>query len=132
MKKILLFILLSVSILCAGAQCTKPYKAFAEFNKDITAFLSYNFKERADCYKGKTVADVLKDMELKPAEFVPLSSTYVDKYRGIFIYVNNLSSFDLVIKGSTYFFNALAFAKVVVILLCLIKEHAMLESIAFL
>jgi hypothetical protein len=33
-------------------------------------------------------------------------------------------------KGSTYFFNALAFATVVVILLCLIREEAMLESIA--
>ncbi|EXZ92921.1 putative membrane protein [Bacteroides fragilis str. 1009-4-F  len=36
------------------------------------------------------------------------------------------------IKGSTNFFRAFAFATVVVILLCLIKEQAMLDNIALL
>ena len=95
MKKMLLFILLLTAALYAEAQCTQPYKAFNQFANDTTAFLRYNFKTRADCYKGKTVADVLKDLQLTPKRFVPLSSTRVNKYRGIYIYVDNTTAYDI-------------------------------------
>jgi hypothetical protein len=39
---------------------------------------------------------------------------------------------DLVIKGSTNCFKALALAVVVLILLCSISEHAILDNIALL
>ncbi len=89
MKKIILFILLLIAALHAEAQCTQPYKAFNQFANDTTAFLRYNFKTRADCYKGKTVADVLKDLQLTPQSFVTLPSTRVNKYEGISIHVDN-------------------------------------------
>jgi hypothetical protein len=43
-----------------------------------------------------------------------------------------VSFLDFVIKGSIYILKAFAFANVVLILLCSIKEQAMLASIAFL
>ncbi|MFV0312391.1 MAG: hypothetical protein ACK5KN_12185 [Dysgonomonas sp.] len=95
MKKILLFILLLMAALYAEAQCTQPYKAFNQFANDTTAFLRYNFSTRADCYKGKTVADVLKDLQLTPRRFTTLSTTRVNKYEGIYIYVDNTTRLDI-------------------------------------
>lgn len=95
MKKILLFVLLLMATLYADAQCTQPYKAFNQFANDTTAFLRYNFKTRADCYKGKTVADVLKDLQLTPKMFISKSSTRVNKYAGIRIYVSNTTLLDI-------------------------------------
>ena len=46
------------------------------------------------------------------------------------ILTDHAEHFDFVIKGSTNFFRALAFATVVVILLCFIKEDAILDNIA--
>ncbi|WP_291124923.1 hypothetical protein, partial [Dysgonomonas sp. UBA7698] len=95
MKKILLFILLLTATLYADAQCTQPYKAFNQFANDTTAFLRYNFKTRADCYKGKKVADVLKDLQLTPKMFISEPSTRVNKYAGICIYVSNTTMLDI-------------------------------------
>ena len=69
-------------------ECELPYKPFKEFNNDTTAFLRYNFKDRAICYRGKKVSQLLKDLQLKPTRYLPISSTLVNKYRGISIYVN--------------------------------------------
>ncbi|NDV69769.1 hypothetical protein D0T66_12765 [Dysgonomonas sp. 25] len=41
-----------------------PYKDLKSFNNDTTAFFVHNFINRADCYKGKTLNDVVKDMQL--------------------------------------------------------------------
>jgi hypothetical protein len=95
MKKILLFILLVTAALYVEAQCNQPYRAFSTFANDTTAFLQYNFSARADCYKGKTVADVLKDLQLTPKIFIPKSSTRVNKYAGISIYVDNTTILDI-------------------------------------
>lgn len=62
MKKIILISLGILFTLGASAQCNKPYRAFSTFAKDTTAFLRYNFKERTDCYKGKTVAYTLNEL----------------------------------------------------------------------
>ena len=84
-----------MAALYAEAQCTQPYKAFNQFANDTTAFLQYNFSTRADCYKGKTVADVLKDLQLTPKMFITKSSTRVNKYAGIRIYVSNTTLLDI-------------------------------------
>ncbi|WP_280644194.1 MULTISPECIES: hypothetical protein [unclassified Dysgonomonas] len=89
MKKIILILFFILFTLGASAQCNKPYKAFSAFAKDTTAFLRYNFKERTDCYKGKTVAQVLTDLQLTPKSYVPIPSTYKNKYSGIYVYVDN-------------------------------------------
>ncbi len=84
-----------MAALYAEAQCTQPYKAFNQFANDTTAFLQYNFSTRADCYKGKTVANVLKDLQLTPKRFITKSSTRVNKYAGIRIYVSNTTALDM-------------------------------------
>ena len=76
-------------------ECELPYKPFKEFNSDTTAFLRYNFKDRAICYRGKKVSQLLKDLQLTPRRFTTLSSTRVNKYEGIFIYVDNTTIHDV-------------------------------------
>ncbi len=92
MKRIILFIVFIVITVAAKTQCNHPYKSFDQFRNDTTAFLRYNFKTRADCYKGKTVAYVLKDLQLKPKSFMTLSSIKTDRYEGICVYIDNTNS----------------------------------------
>ncbi|NDV69768.1 hypothetical protein D0T66_12760 [Dysgonomonas sp. 25] len=53
-----------LGITSVKAQCNLPYKDLKAFNNDTTAFFVHNFINRADCYKGKTLHDVVKDMQL--------------------------------------------------------------------
>ncbi len=92
MKNLLLFLVFLFWGLLSYAQCSQPYKAFSTFSNDTTSFLRYNFKTRADCYKGKTVAYVLNDLKLAPKSLVMFSSVYANKYEGICIYVDNTVS----------------------------------------
>lgn len=70
MKKIILMIaFISISIL-GKAQCDLPYRPLSEFNKDTTAFIIYNFMDRKDCYKGKTLKEVMKDLGIPIKYFV--------------------------------------------------------------
>lgn len=89
MKKLILLSILILSTMGLAAQCNQPYRAFSTFANDTTAFLRYNFKARADCYKGKTVEYLLKDLQLKPIAIMVSYSTSVGKYDGICIFVDN-------------------------------------------
>jgi hypothetical protein len=72
MKKLIIFTaVLFFTTLTATSQ-TLPYRPFSEFNNDIGAYLQYNFDKRGDAYIGKTFAELMKDMELKPLEFTPI------------------------------------------------------------
>ncbi len=99
MKKIFLLIVFIIITVAAKTQCNQPYKSFDQFRNDTTAFLRYNFKTRADCYKGKTVAYVLKDLQLKPKSFIPLYSTKTNKYRGVRFFVDNKGYIDPKMKN---------------------------------
>lgn len=73
-------------------KCNKPYKDFKAFAKDTTAFLRYNFVDRADCYRYKTVDYVLKDLKMKPQSYkllYPRKDRSIDEYEGICIYLDN-------------------------------------------
>lgn len=70
MKKILLLILfISISML-GKAQCDIPYKPLSTFGTDTTAFIIYNFMDRKDCYKGKTLKEVTKDLGISIKYYV--------------------------------------------------------------
>ncbi|MDR2146596.1 MAG: hypothetical protein LBE91_09090 [Tannerella sp.] len=56
-----LFILLSAGALWAQEQ--KPYKPAATFDGDTLQYLEYNYTKRSDQYIGKTVGEVLKELE---------------------------------------------------------------------
>lgn len=75
----------------AKAQCTLPYRALSTFNNDTTAYLKYNFTDRADCYKGKTFAEVVSDLGIPIASFLAFNDgdIYGDKYlqcSGMYLY----------------------------------------------
>ena len=94
MKKSLLCSFFISCAILVSAQCNDPYKSFDKFSNDTTAFLRHNFSKRAACYKGKTVAQVLTDLQLKPKSFAVLYSVWTGKYDGIYIYVDNSSEND--------------------------------------
>ena len=64
MKKIALFLILLPLLCRLSAQNELPYKPFEAFNNDTLAFMDYNFRQRAEYYKGKTVDEVLEDISL--------------------------------------------------------------------
>ncbi|WP_163357671.1 hypothetical protein [Dysgonomonas sp. 25] len=64
MKKLLLTTIILLAVSSVKAQCNLPYKSLSEFKNDTTAFMLYNFMDRAECYKGKTLKEVRNDLHL--------------------------------------------------------------------
>ncbi|GAB6010655.1 hypothetical protein [Viscerimonas tarda] len=70
MKKLLITLLFAAIAVQSHSQCDLPYKPFEFFKNDATlmndtiTYLEYNFEARRDCYIGKTIADVIQDLEL--------------------------------------------------------------------
>jgi hypothetical protein len=65
MKIILLALLLALSTGQLRAQReTSPYKPFAMFNGDTISYLEFNYIIRSKQYKGWTVGEILKEIEL--------------------------------------------------------------------
>lgn len=64
MRKLILLFLLVGICLAGKSQSNLPYKPLSAFNKDTTAFVIYNFIERADNYKGKTLKEVSHDLQI--------------------------------------------------------------------
>ena len=88
MKKIILISALIGFSFLVKAQCTLPYKSLAAFNNDTTAFVKYNFSDRAACYVGKTLKDVMQDLGIPIQSF--LTSTLGRNgtlYEGMYIYI---------------------------------------------
>ena len=69
MKKITLFLIFMPLFWQLSAQSELPYKPFETFNNDTLAFMDYNFRQRAEYYKGKTVGEVLEDISLPIISF---------------------------------------------------------------
>lgn len=87
MKKIILIIaFISISVL-SKAQCDLPYKPLSEFGKDTTAFIMYNFMDRKNCYKGKTLKEVTKDLDIPIKYYVDSRRMRGSHFGGIYIYI---------------------------------------------
>ncbi len=71
MKKIIIAILLSMFYIQLNAQNELPYKKLAEFQNDTTAFINYNFIDRADQYKGKNMGIIIQDLQISPKCIIP-------------------------------------------------------------
>ena len=86
-KNIIIFTFLAFGYL-AQAQCALPYKPLSSFANDTTAFINYNFSDRAACYVGKTLNDVLQDLQIPLQSFLNLD-TWDDYtvYYGLYIYI---------------------------------------------
>jgi len=77
MKKIILIylvVLLFSGMIKLNAQCTLPYKPISMFNNDTESFINYNFSDRADCYKDKTLVEVMADLKLPIKSFICIDS----------------------------------------------------------
>ena len=92
-KRMFLISIIAVVTLLSKAQCTLPYKSLAAFNNDTTAFVKYNFSDRAACYVGKTLKDVMRDLGIPIQSF--LTSTFGRNgtlYEGMYIYIYPFST----------------------------------------
>ena len=68
MKTILLITLAIFASNCLKAQ-EMVYKSLSDFKGDTTAFILYNFMDRALYYQGKTLADVITDLNVPVKSF---------------------------------------------------------------
>jgi hypothetical protein len=78
MKKLIILSAVLIYTTLAAKSQTLPYRPFSQFNNDIGAYLLYNFDKRCDVYTGKTFAELMKEMELKPLEVSPMFETTMD------------------------------------------------------
>lgn len=65
MKKLILPLLFVLVAFSVKAQ----YKPLSSFQNDTTAFIIYNFMERAEEYKGKTMKDLISNLKMPIAYF---------------------------------------------------------------
>ena len=71
MKKIIINMLLSVCFIHLHAQTGLPYKSLSDFKNDTTAFINYNFIDRAEQYKGKTLEFIVHDLQIAVKHTLP-------------------------------------------------------------
>ncbi|MFV0539296.1 MAG: hypothetical protein ACK5M3_18295 [Dysgonomonas sp.] len=87
MKKLIILSVLLFIVMGSSAQCNLPYKPLSEFGNDTTAFVLYNFMDRADQYKGKTLKEVEKDLQIPIKHIAETSDGNKDYIIGlIYIY----------------------------------------------
>ena len=67
------------------------YRSLKSFHKDTIAYFQYNFIDNQDKYIGKSVDEVLKDLEIPIVHFVPLAPERKNKSNGL-----SLSYYDKV------------------------------------
>lgn len=89
MKKLIILFIFCLGLSLSGkSQCNLPYKSLTEFGTDTTAFIIYNFMDRAECYKGKTLKEVSKDLQIPIKGFVTQRNfKKKSKIVGIYIYI---------------------------------------------
>ena len=85
MKKIILTVFLVISLVKVDAQCDLPYKPLSAFGTDTTAFITYNFRERRECYEGKTLKDVIKDLGIPVKDYTRIDLRRGSLFSGIYI-----------------------------------------------
>lgn len=56
----------------------KPFKAISQFNGNVMNYLKYNVDERTDYYKGKTVAELLSDLNINPIGYMTIMQDCMD------------------------------------------------------
>lgn len=73
-------------------ECNLPYNNLETFYNDTVAFLEYNFKDRAICYRGKTLSQVFEDLQLIPKSYTIMKKwPYANMSHGIKICVDGLN-----------------------------------------
>ncbi|MFV0329096.1 MAG: hypothetical protein ACK5KL_04580 [Dysgonomonas sp.] len=89
MKKIILTVFLLTVYITSNAQSNLPYKPLSAFGTDTTAFIIYNFMDRADYYKGKTTKEVVEDLQIPIKHYVENISARGTMFIGLHMYIYN-------------------------------------------
>lgn len=87
MKKLIFLFISAWAASSLVAQCDLPYKPLSAFGTDTTAFIIYNFMDRKDCYKGKTLKEVTKDLEIPVKHYVRVNLERGAMFSAIYIYI---------------------------------------------
>jgi hypothetical protein len=88
MKKAIVSLIIMSLCYIAHAQCSLSYRTLAQFRNDTTAFINYNFRDRADCYAGKPLSNVLTDLGIPVKSFANTIFWYkTDIYKGMYLYI---------------------------------------------
>lgn len=88
MKTIFLAVLLTLSIRIGYTQCVLPYEPLPCFDNDTTSFITYNFKDRSDCYKDKAFSLFANDLDVDIKDFIVIGSmTDANASIGIYVYI---------------------------------------------
>ena len=81
-------ILIFAFILATFSLSAKKYKPLSAFKKDTTAFIIYNFMENANYYSGKTLKEVVNDLQIPVQDFAySWNPGKGNKMEGIHIYI---------------------------------------------
>jgi len=92
MKKTIIFISFIVVCMLGKAQSNLPYKSLSELNNDTTTFIIYNFSERAESYKNKTLEDIYQNLQI-PIKYITKSTKNLSIER-LYIYLSDNSTSD--------------------------------------
>ncbi|MDR1504987.1 MAG: hypothetical protein LBT43_21255 [Prevotella sp.] len=87
MKKLIIFILFIALCAVSKSQSNLPYKSLSAFSNDTTAFMIYNFMDRADAYIDKSIKDVKKDMEISIHHYHYITDSESGIIIGMYIYI---------------------------------------------
>jgi len=68
-KKIIVLIVATIS-LAASVFGQLPYRSYSEFKGDKGAYLKYNFEDRGNIYQGKTLGELLGNIEITPVGYM--------------------------------------------------------------
>lgn len=83
----LMFVLFIFICVVGKSQNDLPYKSLSVFSGDTTAFMIYNFMDRADYYKGLTLKEVSRDLKIPIKYLVETSDGNKESIIGlIYIY----------------------------------------------
>ena len=73
MKRTIILAITFVCLFAHNAFSQQPYRTFKQSGEDIEKYLKYNFEERVEgnykLYEGKTFAQLMSDLEIKPLGF---------------------------------------------------------------
>ena len=87
MKNIIILLCSILLVSCATSKhisAVNPnYRNLKSFHKDTIAYFQYNFIDNQDKYIGKSVEEVLKDLEIPIVHFVPLAPERRNKSNGV-------------------------------------------------
>ena len=74
MKRTIILAITFVCLFAHNAFSQQPYRTFKQCGEDIEKYLKYNFEERVEgnykLYEGKTFAQLMSDLEIKPLGFI--------------------------------------------------------------